>query len=110
MHLEKTALRAQGRARRAEAGSFAAAAFAEHLATSGLTLAMRLRPDVVSAYFPLPNEPPTLPLLDPLSVAGFKTALPVTGKLGTPLMFRLWRTGQPTVKGKMAFEEPSGNA
>jgi 5-formyltetrahydrofolate cyclo-ligase len=69
-----------------------------------------LRPDVVSAYFPLPNEPSTLPLFDHLSVAGFKTALPVTGKLGTPLVFRLWRPGEPTAKGKMAIEEPSENA
>jgi 5-formyltetrahydrofolate cyclo-ligase len=110
MHLKKAALRAQGLARRAEGGSFAAAAFAQYLATVGLTLAMRLCPDFVSAYFPLPNEPPTLKLLDRLSVAGFKTALPVTGQLGTPLVFRLWRPGEPTVKGKMAIEEPLADA
>ena len=110
MHLKKAVLRTQGLARRTETGSFAAAAFAQRLAAAGLTLAIRLRPDVVSAYFPLPNEPSTLPLLDHLSVAGFKTALPVTGKVGTPLIFRLWRPGEPTVKGKMAIEEPPENA
>jgi 5-formyltetrahydrofolate cyclo-ligase len=67
---------------------------------------MRLRPDVVSAYFPLANEPSTLPLIESLVKAGVRTALPVTGKRGSPLVFRLWRPGEPTVKGKMAIEEP----
>jgi 5-formyltetrahydrofolate cyclo-ligase len=84
----------------------ARAAFAKHLASEGLAFAMRRRPEVVSAYFPLADEPSTLPLLESLAAAGVKTALPVTGKLGTPLVFRLWRPGEPTVKGKMAIEEP----
>jgi 5-formyltetrahydrofolate cyclo-ligase len=84
----------------------ARAAFAKHLAFEGLAFVMRRHPEVVSAYFPLAGEPSTLPLLESLAAAGVKTALPVTGKLGTPLVFRHWRPGEPTVKGKMAIEEP----
>lgn len=102
----KQALRAKGLAQRAATSTEAAAAFADHLASEGLALARRRLPEVVSAYFPLPSEPSTLPLLKTLAAAGFKTALPLTGKLGRPLVFRLWRPGEPTVKGKMAIQEP----
>jgi len=109
--LDKAALRAQALARRAEAaGSGAAAAFAQRLAAAGLDLARQLRSNVVSVFFPLPSEPPVLPLLDGLAEAGFKTALPVTGRRGTALVFRLWRPGEPTVKGKMAIQEPLADA
>lgn len=106
----KAALRAQALSRRAEESAEAAAALASHLATVGLDLALRLRPHIVSAYFPLPNEPSTLPLLEGLARHGVKTALPVTGARDTPLVFRQWSPGEPTVKGKMAIEEPLATA
>jgi 5-formyltetrahydrofolate cyclo-ligase len=106
MPSSKQALRAQALARRAETTAAARAAFAKHLASEGLAFVMQWRPKIVSAYFPLEGEPSTLPLLESLAAAGVKTALPVTGKLGTPLVFRLWRPGEPTVQGKMAIEEP----
>ena len=108
--LSKPALRAEALARREEIPAAACVAFATHLAAKGLALATRFRPAVVSAYFPLGAEPSTLPLLETLGRAGVKTALPVTGRLGTPLVFRLWRLGEPTVKGKMAIEEPMPDA
>jgi 5-formyltetrahydrofolate cyclo-ligase len=110
MSLPKQALRARALEERRKLSADAAAAFAARLAVEGLALVMRLRPDVVSAYFPLASEPSTLPLLQSLAAAGVKTALPVTGKLGTPLIFRLWRPGEPTVKGKMAIKEPLASA
>jgi 5-formyltetrahydrofolate cyclo-ligase len=106
MPFTKPALRAQALARREGTPAEASAAFAAHLAAEGLALVKRLRPAIVSAYFPLNAEPSTLPLLEALGRAGIKTALPVTGRLGTPLVFRLWSPGEPTVKGKMAIEEP----
>ena len=106
MFLGKPALRARALARRSETTIEAAAAYAAHLATEGLALVLRLRPAIVAAYFPLPGEPSTLPLLENLGNAGVKTALPVTGRRGTPLTFRLWRPGEPTLTGKMAIEEP----
>ncbi|MGQ0444280.1 MAG: 5-formyltetrahydrofolate cyclo-ligase [Beijerinckiaceae bacterium] len=106
MVLEKPALRARALARRGETSAENAAAYAAHLAAEGLALVLRLRPGIVSAYFPLASEPSTLPLLENLANAGVKTALPVTGRRGTPLLFRLWRPGEPTVQGKMAINEP----
>jgi 5-formyltetrahydrofolate cyclo-ligase len=106
MFLAKPALRAGALARRGETSAEAAVAYATHLAAEGLPLVKRLRPEVVSAYFPLAGEPSTLPLLEKLANAGVKTALPVTGRRGTPLVFRLWRPGEPTRQGKMAIEEP----
>ncbi|HEY8006170.1 MAG TPA: 5-formyltetrahydrofolate cyclo-ligase [Methylocella sp.] len=104
--ISKPALRAKALAQRNVISIAAAAAFAERIAVEGTALVKRLRPAIVSAYFPLPGEPSPLPLLEKLAAAGIKTALPVTGRLGTPLVFRLWRYGEPTVKGKMAIEEP----
>lgn len=74
----KKNLRELGLARRAKFESKAAAAFAQHLAAEGLALARQLQPDVISAYYPLAKEPSTLPLLERLAAAGFKTALPIT--------------------------------
>jgi len=110
MSLNKIALRSQGLVRRRAIPPAEAAAFAGHLADAGLALVKNIQPKIVSAYFPLADEPSTLPLLEKLAHAGVQTALPVTGKRGTPLIFRLWRSGEPTVKGKMAIEEPLPDA
>jgi 5-formyltetrahydrofolate cyclo-ligase len=56
---------------------------------------------------PIGDEPDTLPLLAALAEAGHATALPVTGPVGAPLVFRLWRPGEPTVPGPMRIPEPS---
>jgi 5-formyltetrahydrofolate cyclo-ligase len=106
MSSAKAALRVRALARRGETSIEAAAACAAHLAAEGLALVLRLRPGIVAAFFPLAGEPSTLPLLEKLAGAGVKTALPVTGRRGSPLVFRLWRPGEPTVQGKMAIEEP----
>ncbi|HET6376086.1 MAG TPA: 5-formyltetrahydrofolate cyclo-ligase [Methylocella sp.] len=110
MPLSKPALRAQALARRSETSAGEASAFAKRIADEGLAMVMRLHPEVVSAYFPVAHEPSTLPLLQALAAAGVKTALPVTGKSGTPLIFRLWRPGDPMTKGKMAIQEPAQHA
>ncbi|HXW70054.1 MAG TPA: 5-formyltetrahydrofolate cyclo-ligase [Methylocella sp.] len=108
--LSKSSLRAEGMSRRRGISPEAATLFASYLAEQGAALACRLRPKTVSAYFPLPGEPSPLPLLANLSKAGFETALPVTGRLGTPLVFRLWRPGEPTAAGKMKIAEPLPSA
>jgi 5-formyltetrahydrofolate cyclo-ligase len=110
MQQPKQALRARGLDERRKVSPKAAAAFSEHLAAEGLAIATSLGPKVISAYFPLADEPSTLPLLKSLAKAGFQTALPVTGKFGTALIFRLWRPGGPTIRGKMAIEEPLATA
>ncbi|HTV31892.1 MAG TPA: 5-formyltetrahydrofolate cyclo-ligase [Methylocella sp.] len=110
MSLNKAALRAEVLARRRTVPPAQAAAFAGHLAHAGCALVTDLRPGIVSAYFPLAGEPSTLALLEKLAQEGIQTALPVTGKRGTPLVFRLWQPGEPTVKGQMAIEEPLPDA
>ncbi|HET6378179.1 MAG TPA: 5-formyltetrahydrofolate cyclo-ligase [Methylocella sp.] len=110
MALSKPALRAQALALRSETSAGEASAFANRIADEGLAIVMRLHPEVVSAYFPVAHEPSTLPLLQALAAAGVKTALPVTGESGTPLIFRLWRPGDPMTKGKMAIREPAQHA
>lgn len=102
----KTNLRAQALARRNAETAEAAAAFAQQVATTGIDFAQSLRPEWTSAYFAIRGEPSTLPLLEGLARAGFRTALPVTGPRDTPLTFRAWRPGEPTSEGKMSIREP----
>ncbi len=63
MFLTKRALRARALARRGETSIEAAAAYAHHLAIEGIALVLRLRPAIVSAYFPLAER--TLDLASP---------------------------------------------
>ncbi len=65
---------------------------------------------MISAFYPLPEEPDTLALLAALASAGFSTALPVVVGRGSPLIFRLWRPGEPTRAGPMAIAEPPETA
>lgn len=106
----KADLRATALARRDAESIESAAAFAPRIASVGLELARRLRPEIVSAYFAIRNEPSTLPLLETLSREGFRTVLPVTGARGTSLVFRRWRPGEPTSEGKMSIREPLPDA
>jgi 5-formyltetrahydrofolate cyclo-ligase len=102
----KADLRAQALTRRDAESAENASAFAGRIAFAGLDLARRLKPGAISAYFAIRNEPSTVPLLELLSREGFRTALPVTGTRGTPLVFRQWRPGEPTSEGKMSIHEP----
>jgi 5-formyltetrahydrofolate cyclo-ligase len=82
------------------------AAFARRLAEEGLRLARLWRPPVVSAFHPLRDEPDTLELLQALAAEDFATALPIVVSRGSPLVFRLWRPGDPTRMGAMSIAEP----
>jgi 5-formyltetrahydrofolate cyclo-ligase len=84
--------------------------FSIRLAREGLALAKRLEARAVSAFRAFPDEPDTMPLLAALAEAGFPTLLPITGPRGAPLVFRLWRPGDPTVAGRMNIPEPSPSA
>jgi 5-formyltetrahydrofolate cyclo-ligase len=102
----KTALRRDALARRGAIGPAARAAFSRRLAEEGLRLGRLWRPQIVSAFHPLPDEPDTLPLLTALTAEGFATALPTVVGRGSPLTFRLWRPGEPTRAGAMSIREP----
>ena len=92
----KTALRRDALARRGAIEPAARAAFGHRLAEEGLRLGRFWRPQIVSAFYPLRDEPDTLPLLTALAAEGFATALPAVVGRGSPLTFRLWRPGEPT--------------
>jgi 5-formyltetrahydrofolate cyclo-ligase len=106
----KPVLRRDALARRKGVSAEVRTNFAERLAREGLALAHRWRPRVISAFYPLSDEPDTLALLAALAAAGFATALPVIVDRAAPLTFRLWRSGEPTRAGPKAIPEPLATA
>jgi 5-formyltetrahydrofolate cyclo-ligase len=106
----KATLRREALARRAALKPTARAAFAHRLTQEGLRLARLWRPEIVSAFHPLRDEPDTAPLLTALAKQGVATALPVVVGRGSPLVFRLWRPGDPTRAGAMSIREPLDEA
>ncbi len=102
----KRILRQEALARRSGLTGESRVALSERLTREGLRLASLWKPDVVSAFHPIQDEPDTLPLLAALSGAGFATALPVVIGRGRPLIFRLWRPGDPTSAGALGIAEP----
>ena len=106
----KAALRHRALARRRESAPAAREGFSTRLTREGLRLARLWRPKSVSAFFPIQSEPDTLALLEALAAEGFATALPVTISRESPLVFRQWRPGEPTVPGEMNIPEPPPSA
>ncbi len=107
---DKTALRAEAFALRAAVGKADAEAFGARLARLGPDLARGHGATVVSVFWSIGDEIPTHPLIRSLDEAGFAVALPVTGKRGTPLVFRRWTPAAAMVPGKMAIPEPPAEA
>ena len=101
----KALLRRAALARREAIEPAARVAFSRRLAAEGLRLARLWRPRIVSVFYPLRGEPDTLQLLTELA-EGFATALPAVSRRGSPLLFRLWRPGEPTRAGAMSIREP----
>ena len=106
----KAALRRETLARRGQIGPASRVAFARHLADEGLRLARLWRPRIVSAFHPLGDEPDALGLLSALAADGFSTALPIVVGRAAPLIFRLWRPGEPTRAGAMSIRQPLEDA
>jgi 5-formyltetrahydrofolate cyclo-ligase len=102
----KAALRRDALIRRGAIEPAARGAFGRRLAEEGLRLARLWRPQIISAFHPLHDEPDTLPLLRAFAAEGLATALPVVVGRGAPLTFRLWRPGDPTCAGAMSIREP----
>ncbi|MGI9484174.1 MAG: 5-formyltetrahydrofolate cyclo-ligase [Hyphomicrobiales bacterium] len=76
------------------------------LARHGATFLANRTPGIVSGFFPYQSEIDSRPLLGALADAGWTTALPVVVKEGTPLEFRTWRPGEPTVPGAWDIPVP----
>ncbi len=106
----KADLRRAALARRRTLGMAARTKFSARLAVEGLRLARRSAARAVSAFHSFPDEPDAEPLLAALAEAGFMTLLPITPARGAPLVFRLWRPGDPTRQGRMNIPEPLPSA
>jgi 5-formyltetrahydrofolate cyclo-ligase len=114
MAFTKAELRAAALAKRAAVPDAAHSAFAARLATLGPRLVHDYAPQngtlVVSLYSAVRSEPDLLPLMRALQAAGVPTALPITGKPGEPLIFRLWSDGDPLIAGRLGIGEPAPDA
>lgn len=102
----KAALRKEALARRDLITPIEARAFAERLARIGAGIVAEKKAAVASAFWSIGNEPATAPLLDNLARQGVGTALPVMQGRGNPLLFRLWKAGDPLNEVKWGIKEP----
>jgi 5-formyltetrahydrofolate cyclo-ligase len=87
-----------------------AQAFAKRLAEIGAGIVAEAKAQVVSGFWPIKDEPSTLPLLLALSQQGIVTALPVMIARDRPLTFRAWRDGEPLIAAAMRIMEPPPEA
>jgi 5-formyltetrahydrofolate cyclo-ligase len=108
--ISKEILRREALQRRGALGSSVREAFSARLAEQGLAIAQRVAARIVSVFWPIRDEPDTLPLIAALAAHGFGAALPVTVSRAAPLIFRLWRPGDATIPGAMNIPEPLANA
>ena len=103
----KSELRRQALDRRRDVDATTRAALSARLALVGLEWARRWRPRVVAAFSSIRDEPDTGPLLAALQAHGFATALPAVSARSAPLAFRLWRAGEPLIRGPLGAPEPT---
>ncbi|MGO4871985.1 MAG: 5-formyltetrahydrofolate cyclo-ligase [Roseiarcus sp.] len=106
----KSLLRQRALARRRSIDPQTRALLTARLVDEGLACARQWRARIISAFSPIGDEPDALMLLSALAAEGFATALPVTVSRDAPLIFRLWRVGDPTVAGALNIPEPRPEA
>jgi 5-formyltetrahydrofolate cyclo-ligase len=108
--LDKPTIRTEAFRSRAAISRERAASFASRLAALGPDLARAHGARDVSAFASIGDEIDTAPLIAALHEAGFRVGLPVTGRRGTPLVFRRWMPDTPMIKGRMDIPEPPSTA
>jgi len=67
-------------------------------------------PQVIAAYWPLPDEPDLRPLLTQWVAAGLTVVLPVVVQKHAPLAFRLWRPDTVMAAGAYGILAPQDTA
>ena len=82
------------------------ASAAQALAEQGLDFAGELAGKTVSGFIPYLSEIDTRPLLGLLVAHGCQTCVPVVIENNTPLEFRSWAPGEPTVPGRWGIPVP----
>ena len=89
---------------------------ADERQTAAQTIAARTFPlpiapgTIVSGFMPLKSEINPLPLMQRLTGAGARLALPVMAGRGNPLIMRAWRWGEPLDAGVWGIREPKPEA
>jgi len=81
--------------------------FADRIA--GLDLPIK-KDAVVSFYWPMGDEADPRALATRLGARGHSLALPVVARKKSPLVFRLWRHGDPLVVHVFGMHEPAADA
>jgi 5-formyltetrahydrofolate cyclo-ligase len=99
----KQQLREAAKARRRVAHEAGAAAAAQALVALFERRVTVPSEAVVSGYWPGGAELDDRPLLERLSARGHRVVLPVVIERDAPLIFRVWRPGDPVVKGNGAW-------
>ncbi|MGB8276711.1 MAG: 5-formyltetrahydrofolate cyclo-ligase [Methylovirgula sp.] len=102
----KAALRSQALARRGLITEVESRAFAQRLAKIGAGIVAEKKVSIVSAFWSIGDEPSTFPLLENLARQGVETALPVMQGRRAPLLFRLWKEGEPLSEAKWGIKQP----
>jgi 5-formyltetrahydrofolate cyclo-ligase len=106
----KQALRDLARTRRRAAHDDAGPAAAQALAEAFERQVTVAPGAVVSGYWPAGSELDIRPLLTRLHARGHTLVLPVVIERDAPLIFRVWRPGDPVVKGNGAWVPGDGAA
>jgi 5-formyltetrahydrofolate cyclo-ligase len=65
---------------------------------------------IISGFMPLKSEINPLPLVQKLSQAGARLALPAIAGRGKPLIMRAWEFGAPLDRGQWGIREPKPDA
>jgi len=106
---EKEQLRREATARRDALSAEMRRAAADAIAARAFPLA--IAPGViVSGFMPLKSEINPLPLMQKLSEAGARLALPAIAGRGKPLIMRAWEFGAPLDRGQWGIREPQKEA
>ena len=102
---KKLARKAAGDVRKA-AHELLKARAAQSLVDHGLDFAGELTGKTVSGFIPYLSEIDTRALLSALGARGCETCVPVVIENNTPLEFRVWAPGEPTVPGRWGIPVP----
>jgi 5-formyltetrahydrofolate cyclo-ligase len=105
----KAALRQDATALRDALPAHERMAAAETIAVRKFPLAITSS-TIVSGFMPLKSEINPLPLLQKLSEAGARLALPAIAGRGKPLIMRAWEFGAPLDRGQWGIREPKPDA
>jgi len=104
----KAVLRAAALARRDAIPADRRQRASEEAAANAAPLLARLRPDIVSGYWPMRSEADPRPLMAEARRLGAAIALPVVTPDG--LVFRLWAEDQPLEARAFGLSEPAATA